>query len=80
MCATASPIPSLTCARPTSWVSSRTAAVVVEGQCPPGPWRALRAGMTVLAWPELPGTTFPDGVTLIDDITQGLRALGLPVG
>ena len=53
--------------------------VVVEDSAP-GAMAGLRAGMTVLAWPELPGTTFPDGVTLIDDITQGLRALGLPVG
>ena len=54
------------------------ACVVVEDSAP-GAMAGLRAGMTVLAWPELAGTAFPDGVVLVDDVRQGLRALGLPV-
>lgn len=39
----------------------------------------LRAGMTVLGWPETPEMTFPDGVRVIADVRAALAELGLPV-
>lgn len=44
-----------------------------------GALAGVRAGMTVLAWPELPDMRFPDGVELVDDLAAALARHGLIV-